>query len=239
MTTDNPAEGERLAKRVAAQVGCSRAEAERYIEGGGVSVDGRLVEEPAFRVRNETVVLAQGASLLPQLPVTLVLHKPAGTAVEDVVLNAETRWHDNPLRLAPLRRHFNHLRCAAYMPPRGSGLVVFTQDGRIARRLEEDEAFIEQECIVDVRGTIAPDGLALLNHGLVLNGRPLPAIKVSWQSETRLRFALKGIVPAQVPGMCHAVGLELLALRRIRLGRVPMAALPPGQWRYLQPQERF
>jgi 23S rRNA pseudouridine2604 synthase len=241
MTTESPdgTGGERLAKRVAALARCSRTEAERYIEGGYVLVDGQVIDEPAFRVRHEAVALAPDATLLPQPPVTLVVHKPAGMPFEEVALSADTRWVGDPMRLAPLRRHFRNLHCAAPIPPRGSGLVVFTQDNRIARRLEEDAAFIEQECIVDVRGDLSPEGLALLNHGLVLRGRALPPTKVSWQSENRLRFALKGIAPAQVPGMCHAVGLELLALRRIRLGRVPMAALPPGQWRYLQPQERF
>ncbi|MBP7564995.1 MAG: RNA-binding protein [Burkholderiaceae bacterium] len=241
MTTE-PADdtgGERLAKRVAALARCSRSEAERYIEGGYVLVDGQVIDEPAFRVREETVALAPDATLLPQPPVTLVLHKPAGVPLEDVPLSIDTRWPGDPMRLAPLRRHFRNLYCAAPLPPRGSGLVVFTQDNRIARRLEEDAAFIEQECIVDVRGELSPEGLALLNHGLVLRGRELPPAKVSWQSENRLRFALKGIAPAQVPAMCHAVGIELLGLRRIRLGRVPMAALPVGQWRYLQPRERF
>ena len=92
---------------------------------------------------------------------------------------------------------------------------------------------------MEVAGTMAEGGLARLCHGLSFNGRPLPPVKVSWQNETRLRFALKGIRPGQVPSMCEAVGLRVVALRRIRLGRVPLAKMPEGQWRYLQPWEKF
>jgi len=90
-----------------------------------------------------------------------------------------------------------------------------------------------------VAGQIAEGGLQKLGHGLSFNGRALPPIKVSWQNETRLRFALKGIRPGQIPTMCEAVGLRVLSLRRIRIGRVPLAKVPEGQWRYLQGWERF
>ena len=117
--------------------------------------------------------------------------------------------------------------------------MVYTQDKRIARKLAEDIESLEQECIVEVKGNIAPNGLQRLRHGLSFNGRPLPPIKVSWQSETKLRFALNGIRPGQIPAMCDAVGLTVVALKRIRIGRVPLAKVPEGQWRYLQPWERF
>jgi 23S rRNA pseudouridine2604 synthase len=125
------------------------------------------------------------------------------------------------------------------LPPQASGLAVFSQDGRIIRKLTEDALSIEQELIAQVTGTILDNGLARLAHGLVYEGRPLPPIKVSWQNETRLRFALKGIPPWLVEWMCAQVGLRLTALKRIRIGRVPMAALPEGQWRYLREGERF
>ena len=109
----------------------------------------------------------------------------------------------------------------------------------MARKLIDDAATVEQEYIVEVAGELPPDGLKLLNHGLTFNGRALPPIKVSWQNETRLRFALKGVQPGQIAHMCKSVGLQVLAMKRIRIGRVSMAKLPPGQWRYLMPHERF
>ena len=138
-----------------------------------------------------------------------------------------------------LQRHFKQLECFTPLPTEASGLVVYTQDKRIARKLAEDIESLEQECIVEVKGDIAPNGLQRLCHGLSFNGRPLPPIKVSWQSETKLRFALKGIRPGQIPSMCEAVGLTVVGIKRIRIGRVPLAKVPEGQWRYLQPWERF
>jgi 23S rRNA pseudouridine2604 synthase len=120
---------------------------------------------------------------------------------------------------------------------------VYSQDWRVVRKLTDDLEVIEQEVMAEVRGAVSPEALARLCHGLSFNGRPLPPIKVSISSQndaqTRLRFALKGIRPGQIPAMCEAVGLRLLALKRIRLGRVALAGLAPGEWRYLQTHERF
>jgi len=131
------------------------------------------------------------------------------------------------------------LRSLLPLPDAASGLAVFSQDGRIIRKLIEDAAIIEQELVAQVTGTIAENGLAKLCHGLVFEGRPLPPVKASWQSEERLRFAMKGIRPDFVEWMCAQVGLRLVALRRIRIARLPMAGLTEGRWRYLLPGERF
>jgi 23S rRNA pseudouridine2604 synthase len=116
---------------------------------------------------------------------------------------------------------------------------VFTQDYRVARKLIDDAYKIEQEFIVEVSGTIAPDGLKMLNHGLDFEGMVLPPIKVSWQNETRLRFALKTPRPGQIVAMCGRVGLVVVSMKRIRIGRISMGSLQPGQWRYLPGHEKF
>jgi 23S rRNA pseudouridine2604 synthase len=231
----------RLAKRVVALTGCSRREAEQYIEGGWVLVDGEVVDQPQHMVSTQQVTLHPDATLAPVEPATLVLHKPAGLDVSAAraLLEPATRAADDASGMRLLKRHFARLEAPMPLPVEASGLVVFTQDWRVNRKLTEDADRIEQECIVEVAGQIAPDGLALLNHGLSFNGYALPPIKVSWQSEQHLRFAMKRVQPSQIVRMCGAVGLEVRALRRIRLGRVPMARLAPGQWRYLAPHERF
>ena len=116
---------------------------------------------------------------------------------------------------------------------------MLTQDWHVTRKLVEDAIKIEQEYIVEVTGDLVPYGLALLNHGLSFSGKLLPPIKVSWQNETRLRFALKNAQLGQIPHMCEAVGLTVVSMKRIRVGRMPMATLPVGQWRYLLGYERF
>ena len=261
MTDQNPDPGHiRLAKRVAEQLNCSRSTAEQFIEGGFVSVEGQVVEAPGARVRpDQAVAVAPDASLLALAPVTLLLHKPAGfeaglglpagqaahasrsqgATPATTLLNIASHLAEDASGIRVLQRHFKQLECFTPLPTEASGLVVYTQDKRIARKLAEDIESLEQECIVEVAGDIAPHGLQRLCHGLTFNARPLPPIKVSWQSETRLRFALKGIRPGQIPAMCEAVGLQVQAIKRIRIGRVPLAKVPEGQWRYLQPWERF
>ena len=119
-----------------------------------------------------------------------------------------------------------------------SGLLVFTQDFRIARKLITDAAKVEQEYVVETAGKILPDGLQQLNKGIQQNGKLL-SVKVSWQNETSLRFAFKGVQRGQVADMCEKVGLKVLAMKRIRIGRVPMSSLQAGQWRYLLGYEKF
>ena len=261
MTEKNPAPTHiRLAKRVAEQLNCSRSTAEQFIEGGFVSVDGHVEEAPGARVRpDQAVAVAPDASLLALTPVTLLLHKPAGfeaglglpagpaahasrsqgATPATTLLSAASHLAEDASGIRVLQRHFKQLECFTPLPTEASGLVVYTQDKRIARKLAEDIESLEQECIVEVKGDITPNGLQRLCHGLSFNGRPLPPVKVSWQSETKLRFALKGIRPGQIPSMCEAVGLTVVGIKRIRIGRVPLAKVPEGQWRYLQPWEKF
>ncbi len=231
----------RLAKRLAELVPCSRREAEQYIEGGWVRVDGEVVEEPQFRVLDQQIALDPEATLKPLEPVTILLHKPIGYDEADAaqLITAASHITDDRSGIRLLKRHFAKLTPTAPLATDASGLAVFTQDWRIARKLIDDAAKVEQEYVVEVSGELVPDGLKLLNHGLNLDGRALPPVKVSWQNETRLRFALKDVRPGQIAQMCQRVGLSALATKRIRIGRVPMAGLPPGQWRYLLGYERF
>jgi 23S rRNA pseudouridine2604 synthase len=236
-----PEEPKRLAKVVMDLVPCSRREAEQYIDQGWVRVDGRVVDLPQFRVTNERVEVDPQAQLQGADPVTLLMHKPPGMSNADAqaLLGNATRWSGDSSGIRPAKSHGFSLTALLPLPVPAEGLSVFSQDFRIVRKLQEDARVMEQELIADVTGTIAPNGLARLCNGLSYEGRALPPARVSWQNETRLRFAVKGITAEMVPWMCGQVGLKLTALKRIRIGRVPMAGLPPGQWRYLPPGERF
>ena len=235
----------RLAKRVAELRGCSRREAEQFIAGGWVRVDGVVVEEPQFRVTDQHIEIDPQADLGQAEPVTLLLHKPPGyhTIEGDrpasQLLTPATLWAEDISGLRPLKKHFAQLTLCVPLETDASGLVVFTQDWRVARKLTEDAATLEHEVIVEVVGELAPNGLKRLNRGIPYRGKTPPAIKVSWQNETRLRVALKGAQPGQIAHLCEAAGLQVLSMKRIRLGRVPLGKLPPGQWRYLLEDERF
>lgn len=235
----------RLAKRVAELAACSRSDAEHYIKNGWVRVNGRVVEDPAQPVSTEEVTLDEEARLDAVEPATILLHKPVGYDTISsrnpaaALVQPETRWADDPSGVRLLSRHFHRLAPLVPLDAEASGLIVLTQDGRVWRRLSEDGDAIEQEYVVEVSGDIAPYGLRKLNHGLHYNGRALPPCKVSRQNEVRLRFALKGVQGGQLRDMCAQVGLEVVSIRRLRIGKISLAKMPVGSWRYLPVGERF
>ncbi|WMD22077.1 RNA pseudouridine synthase [Achromobacter seleniivolatilans] len=239
-------ESERLAKRLATEQSCSRGDAERYIEGGWVAVDGKTVEEPGFRVgAKQTITLLPGAKLEDMRPVTVLLHKPVGVYANDEPGSA--RDLIVPKNLLPgdrsnqryLKRMFNGLKLVTPLERAASGLVIYTQEYPVARKLVEEGRHVEQEYVAQVTGQLSEGDLARLQRGMSYEGRAATPMKVSWQNETHLRFALKTPMPGFIEYVCDTAGLQLQALRRIRIGRLPMAGLTAGQWRYRLEYERF
>ena len=244
-------EAVRLSKRVAALVPCSRREAEQYIEGGWVQVDGALVETPQTRVEEERrIVIDPAARLVPIVPVTLLLHKPAGDDWDEadrlpaaLRLVPQNHWGQDRSGNRVLKRHLTEQQCVTPLEIAASGLLVYTQEWPVRRKLLEDAALVENEVIVEVQGEVSEAALTQLRRSPVVDGRAMLAAKVSITSTasglTGLRFAVKGSYQGQLAQMCTQAGLRIVGMRRIRVGRVPLAGLPPGQWRYLLPGERF
>ncbi len=242
------AEGVRLSKLMAERGLCSRREADLYIERGLVFVDGQRIARLGTRVHPDCrIELAQAARQAQQRRVTVLLHKPIGYVSGQpepgyqpavTLIRPDTRWRDagGP---AFTPGHLKGLAPAGRLDIDSTGLLVLTQDGRIARRLIGDDSPIEKEYRVRVQGTLSASGLALLNHGLELDGRQLRPARVDWQNADQLRFVLKEGRKRQIRRMCELVGLQVLALKRVRIGRVPLGDLPLGQWRYLREDEAF
>jgi 23S rRNA pseudouridine2604 synthase len=236
----------RLAKRLAEQLGCSRREAELYIEGGWVTVDGELVEAPFLKVSpSQRVELRAGATAREIAPVTLLLHKPAGLAIEADpesvrrALLASEHWGDDPSRIEPLQRHLLQQNILLPLDPEASGLTVFSQQREVIRLLTSTRDKLEQEYVVEVSGEAEENGFALLAKGIGHRGKILAKAKVSWQSENRLRLVIKEPAPGEVRLLCEAIGLRVLGCKRIRIGRLSMAKLPVGHWRIVGEHERF
>ena len=236
----------RLSKRVMQEADCSRAEAERLIESGRVRVDGAVQQAVPTRVRPEQAVTIDGTQPAKGVaPATVVMHKPAGVTMEALLkLIVESNHLPNDRSgLTLLARHTKGLECVTPLEPAASGLVVWTQVPGIARKLVEEGSKIEHEVMVDVEGPVSAAQLAELNRSLVVDGRAMLPARVSIsQSQpdlTRLRMAMKGYWQGQVLQLCDAAGLRLLAIRRQRIGRMPLRDLPAGQWRFLLGYERF
>jgi len=248
--------GVRLSKLVAAQVNCSRREAEQIIEGGWVQVNGKVVEEPMARVLDQTVVIDPQANPMALTEVTLLLHKPPGFEAmaplgaankhvkpAHTLLQAASHWDQDESNERVLKRHLAKLTAGVPLELAASGLVVFTQDWRVLRKLTEDAAQIEHELAVEVQGEVSDEQLHRMNVPSTNVSSTLPPVKVSinstGESSTRLRFAVKGAHPGLAAYLCERAGLQILSVKRLRIGRVTLAHLPEGQWRYLLPHERF
>lgn len=234
-------EPQRLSRCLIELLGCSRREAELYIEGGWVTVDGEVVDTPQFQVAGQQVQLLPDAKAEAPEPITLVLNQASGldeaSALASITPQNQAEAFDTGKRV--LKGHFRNLKCLAPLQAGASGLQVFSQDWRTARKLTVEFAKLEQEYVVQVSGTLREGGLDRLKRGAMHKGRELPKAKCSWQNETHLRVALKAPEPGVVAVLCAAVGLEVVSMRRIRLGGVPMGKLPAGQWRYVSAKERF
>lgn len=235
-------EAVRLAKRVAAQLVCSRSQAEQYIEGGWVRVKGQVVEEPHFRVLDQdTVDVDKNANLMALTPVTLLLHKPADDKAPMHLLTRERHWAQDPAEMNVLKRHFVKLTPCMSLETAASGLVVFSQDFRVERKLTQDAHLVEIELTVEVSGEVSPAQLQRLMRAD--DSQPGLQVKASVNSSneqvSKLRLAIKGGYLGLAARLCDAAGLQIQTMKRIRIGRVPMTQLPVGQWRYLMPHELF
>ena len=246
---DNPAaqQGERVSKLMAARGMCSRREADSYIERGLVLVNGERVDQLGTRADPDAVItLSSEARAQQARQVTVLLHKPIGYVsgqAEDgytpavALITAANQVASDKLRFAPF--HLRGLAPAGRLDIDSTGLLVLTQDGRVARHLIGDESDVEKEYLVRVEGTLTPEQMKLLNHGLMLDDKQLRPAKVSWSNEDQLRFVLREGRKRQIRRMCELVGLRVTGLKRVRIGRIPLSDLPVGQWRFLREGEKF
>ena len=247
----------RLNKRMADLGLCSRREADDWIARGWVRVDGAVAvmgQQVPPTARIEVDRKAQGQQ---QQQVTILLHKPVGFVsgqAEDgyapavTLVQPRNHWKGDTARLRFSPAQLRGLAPAGRLDIDSTGLLVLTQDGRVARRLIGEDSEVEKEYLVRVAfGAVAENvqqafpmaQLARLRYGLSLDGQPLKPAKVDWQNPEQLRFVLTEGKKRQIRRMCDAVGLKVMGLKRVRIGGVVLGQLPQGQWRYLAPHERF
>jgi 23S rRNA pseudouridine2604 synthase len=245
---DNP-DDPRLSKRMGELGLCSRREADEWIARGWVKVDGKVVDTLGVRVSPQARIEVDPAATAQQSElVTILLHKPVGFVsgqAEDgydpavVLIRPENRWAEDPSPLQFQPAHLRGLAPAGRLDIDSTGLLVFTQDGRVAKHLIGQDSSVEKEYLVRVEGTLAEDGMRRLRHGLMLDGVRLKPAQVTWQNDDQLRFLLREGRKRQIRRMCELVGLVVTGLKRVRSGNVPLGRLPVGQWRYLRRDETF
>jgi 23S rRNA pseudouridine2604 synthase len=247
----------RLNKRMAELGLCSRREADDWIARGWVRVDGQVAlmgMQVAPGARIEVDPRARGQQ---REQVTILLHKPVGYVsgqAEDgyqpaaTLVQERTRWKGDTARQRFSPQQLRGLAPAGRLDIDSTGLLVLTQDGRVARQLIGEDSGMEKEYLVrvtygaaerDVQAAFPREQLARLRHGLSLDGHALKPARVDWQNPEQLRFVLTEGRKRQIRRMCELVGLKVVGLKRVRIGRVVLGQLPVGQWRYLGPGEAF
>jgi 23S rRNA pseudouridine2604 synthase len=254
---DTSSELTRLNKRMAELGLCSRREADAWIEQGWVLVNGRPAEMGVKVGPNDRVEIDPRAKGHQQTQVTILLHKPMGYVsgqAEDghepaiTLIHGRSHWREDTSKNRIQPSQLRGLAPAGRLDIDSVGMLVLTQDGRVARQLIGEDSHMEKEYLVrvtyqgealNVQKVFPREQLARLRHGLSLDGKPLKPAQVEWQNPEQLRFVLTEGKKRQIRRMCEQVGLLVVGLKRIRMGRVVLGNLPVGQWRYLGPHERF
>ncbi len=245
-------DGVRVSKLMTERGLASRREADEWIEAGWVRVNGAPARLGQRAAPDAVIEVDRRAHQEQAQRLTVLLHKPVGFVsgqAEDgyqnaaVLVTPANRWREDRVRLPERPGALRGLAPAGRLDIDSTGLLVLTQDGRIARQLIGEDSRVEKEYLVRVRhlqpGPLPAAGLEQLRHGLVLDGVALKPARVSWANEDQLRIVLREGRKRQIRRMCELVGLEVLGLKRVRIGSVVLGPLPPGQWRLLGAHERF
>ena len=235
----------RLSKLMAQRGVCSRREADVFIEQGMVSVNGVTVDQLGAKVALDAeITLAPQAVKKQKELITIILNKPVGYvsaqpepgyAPAIKLITVANQFGKGNKRLMP--EHLKGLAVAGRLDIDSQGLLLFTQDGRLAKKIIGEESRVEKEYIVRVRGLLSDDGLRLLRGGLALDGKPLKPAQVEWINRDQLRFVLREGRKRQIRRMCDLVGLKVVGLKRVRVGKIRLGDLPEGKWRFLETDE--
>ncbi len=239
----------RLSKLMSEQGICSRREADQYIERGWVFVDGKQISELGSKIFPTQRITLHKRAVSQQIQLaTILFNKPVGYVSGQAesgylptihLITPERQFCEKPSCRQFKKIHLRNLVPAGRLDIDSQGLLVLTQDGRIARQLIGSEPAIEKEYLVRVKGDLPPEKLVLLNHGLCLDGKALKPARVSWQNKDQLRFVLREGKKRQIRRMCEMVNLHVTGLKRVRIGKIRLGNLPEGMWRYLEDGEHF
>ncbi len=247
----------RLNKRMAELGICSRRETDDWIARGWVRVNGQPAVMGQPVAPDARIEVAREAEQQQRQQVTILINKPVGYVsgqAEDghepavVLVQPQNRWSECNSRMRWGHEQLRGLAPAGRLDIDSIGLLVLTQDGRVARQLIGEDSTIEKEYLVrvsygpeslNVQAAFPSEKLKLLCHGLSLDGQALRPAQVSWQNPEQLRFVLREGKKRQIRRMCEQVGLFVTGLKRVRIGSVNLGHLPVGQWRYLAPHEHF
>ena len=237
----------RLSKLMSQRGICSRREADKLIEKGLVKVNGEAVNTLGIKFPDDVEIeLTQRAKNQQNERITIMINKPVGyvsaQAEDDYVpavrlIKEQTQSEFDQSGIKLKGSHFDGLAPAGRLDIDSQGVLVLTQDGRIAKQLIGENSNIEKEYLVRIDGEASDEQLEKLCFGLELDGKPLKQAKIRQINEDQLQFILLEGKKRQIRRMCDAVGLHVTGLKRVRVGELRLGKLAEGEWRFVLAEE--
>ena len=208
------------------------------------------MREPGTTVSEScTVALDPRAKGYQQDLITVLVHKPIGYVssqpekryrpAASLITRSNQFSNSKSTTRSKIRWPIRGLAPAGRLDIDSTGLLVLTQDGRIAKQLISADSNIEKEYLVRVNREVRPEAVKKLTSGLKLDGVTLATAQVELLDDNYFRMVLTEGRKRQIRRMCDQVGLEVTGLKRVRIGKVPLGSLPLGKWRRLERNESF
>jgi 23S rRNA pseudouridine2604 synthase len=218
---------------------CSRTKAESWVLNKWIKCNGRVLEKPEHKVEKNDFILLDFKALEDlEQQLTIILNKPPGyvSGFDDpnyknaLTLLTERNFYGSDFKNVDLTK----MGVVGRLDADSRGLLIFTQDGQFAKSIIGESSEVEKEYLVKVKGNITQEKIKRLRFGLSLDGKKLKEAKVELISDKNLRFILTEGKNRQIRRMCGAVDLEVVDLKRIRIGHILLSKnLNEGQWTFL------
>jgi len=219
----------RLNKAISDSGMCSRREADRHIEEGRVTVNGRVANlgikvTPSDKIHVNGQLIKQRSNT-----VYIAFNKPVG-----ITSTTDPADPDNIVDYIKFpERIFNIGR----LDKPSEGLIFLTNDGNIVNKILRAGNNHEKEYVVTVNKPITPEFEKQMQRGVPILGTVTKACKLTRETETRFRIILTQGLNRQIRRMCEALGYEVQRLKRVRIMNVTLSGLSVGEWRFLTEKE--
>lgn len=208
---------------------CSRREADKYIEEGRVSINGKDAKKGNRVLQNDTVLIDGEPLKKKMIPVYIMLNKPKGiTCTTDLKdKNNIIDFINYKSRIFPIGR----------LDKLSEGLIFLTNDGDIVNKILRAGNGHEKEYVVTVDKNIDNDFIKKMSNGVAILGTVTKKCFVKQEGERQFRIILTQGLNRQIRRMCAALGYKVTSLTRVRIMNVALSGLAKGKWRFFTPKE--
>ena len=208
---------------------CSRREADRLIEAGRVTVDGKKAETGMKITPGQEVRVDQKLVKPEEEMIVLAVNKPRG-----IVCTEEKREPDNIIRFL---NYPTRITYAGRLDKDSEGLLLMTNNGDIINKMMRAGNYHEKEYLVTVDKPVTEEFLKHMARGVPILDTVTRPCQVKKEGKKTFRIILTQGLNRQIRRMCEALGYKVVTLKRVRIMQIRLGDLKPGQYRTLTEQE--